>query len=982
MKKPRLLIEEWLPAAAIGVERMREQGTGLNPPNARLHVWWARRPLVVSRAAVLASLLPADFPRDVFERLLGFGQSGKELVKIRQLMDSGRRVQGGFGCERAFKRGLREEDLDKAHAAAHKVFGLDIAVIDPMAGGGSIPLESARLGFHTLANEYNPVACTVLEATVDYPFRFGEKLAQRTRHWAIQWRASAEKRLESFFPKRQDGLVHAYIFARTVPCPDTEGHPHTPLVPNWYLLKPKNSPRRVWAEPVVDKQAGAWRVRIADGTRAGKKAEAPAPTYSGGKGISIFTGFQISDDYIKAKAQAGEMHNALYTVAVKGPSGLDFRPPGESDLAALVAAEKELNKHRAEWEKTGTIPTEQRYHGDCDRSYAYGLTTWASLFTSRQLLGLGVLMQELHRLRDEIVKTEGKQLGEAVVHLLAIVIDKLANWNSVLSSWNAPFARARSVFDRHDFSFKATFCEIAPCHAGVGLEWAVNNVAGAYEELCAIGRSRGAKAASVSLGSAANLPYVTDKSMSAVVVDPPYADNVQYSELADFFYVWLKRAQGDRRPNWFSSYLCDNTEEAVVNLSRHRQGDEATKVPKVRANEFYQRLMRDTFKESRRILRDDGVLTVMFTHKKQEAWEALFTSLVQAGFTITATWPVKTESDRSLHIAKKNAAQSTVILVARKRDDDAEVGYFDAEMRREIRRAAQKAAERLQKEGLNPVDQLVGSFGPAMEVYSRYSEVRTDTGDPVGVGRALGEASEAVTAFRIQQLSERGLQDVEAEGRFYLLCWDVLQAAEFRFNEAKLLGHAVGMDVDLLTAAGLVSKTGDKIKLLSAKDRKRPKKLEQEEIEETLFGTMPTGKKKRVKKGDVLKVHPNDPRFRTALDACHALALRHIEAGGGNSGLGSARQLATQQGWKGGSPAARLMEALLKAAPRALWHEKGKTSAAAEYPEFRAWHSMIDPLFGIAPPEWVEEYVEPDMPLFAASGIKESAEDSEEEADE
>jgi adenine-specific DNA methylase len=388
MKKPRLLIEEWLPAAATGVECMREQGTGLNPPNARLHVWWARRPLVVSRAAVLASLLPADFPRDVFERLLGFGQPGKELVKIRQLMDSGRRVQGGFGCERAFKRGLREEDLDKAHAAAHKVFGLDIAVIDPMAGGGSIPLESARLGFHTLANEYNPVACTVLEATVDYPFRFGEKLAQRTRHWAIQWRASVEKRLESFFPKRQDGLVHAYIFARTVPCPDTEGHPHTPLVPNWYLLKPKNSPRRVWAEPVVDKQAGAWRVRIADGTRAGKKAEAPAPTYSGGKGISIFTGFQISDDYIKAKAQAGEMHNALYTVAVKGPSGLDFRPPSESDLAALAAAEKELNKHRAEWEKTGTIPTEQRYHGDCDRSYAYGLTTWASLFTSRQLLAL------------------------------------------------------------------------------------------------------------------------------------------------------------------------------------------------------------------------------------------------------------------------------------------------------------------------------------------------------------------------------------------------------------------------------------------------------------------------------------------------------------------------------------------------------------------------------------------------------------------
>ena len=740
---------------------------------------------------------------------------------------------------------------------------------------------------------------------------------------------------------------------------------------------------RIWAEPIVDKKAGIWRVRIVDNTRASKKTEPPQPTYSGGKGISLFTDLQISDDYIKAKAQAGQMRSALYAVAVKGSRGLEFQPPTERDVTALVAAENELKKHRAHWEKTNVLPTELYPEVSSeDRPRQYGMPRWADMFSPRQLLVFTLLVEELHRLRPEILKQEGTELGEAIVHLLAFVIDKFTNYNAALSFWHPQRGGMANVFDRHDFSFKVTHAEMAPFSAGAGMKWAVGSVLHAYSEICKLPRHEAASPVGLSLGSATNLPAITDKSITAVVVDPPYADNVQYSELADFFYVWLKRTQGHRRPEWFSSYLCDHTEEAVVNISRHRQDGEKASEARRKANDFYQRLMRDIFKECRRILRDDGVLTVMFTHKKQEAWEALFTSLVRAGFTITATWPVKTESEHSSHQAKKNAAQSTVILVARKRDDDAEVGYFDAEMKRAIRHAAQKAAERLQKEGLNPVDQLVGSFGPAMEVYSRYSEVRTDTGDPVGVGRALGEASEAVTAFRIQQLSERGLQDVEAEGRFYLLCWDVLQAAEFRFNEAKLLGHAVGMDVDLLTAAGLVSKSGDKIKLLSAKDRKRPKKLEQEEIEETLFGAMPTGKKKRVKKGDVLKVHPNDPRFRTALDACHALALRHIEAGGGNPGLGSARQLATQQGWKGGSPAARLMEALLKAAPPALWHEKGKKSAAAEYPEFRAWHSMIDPLFGVTPPEWVEEYVEPDMPLFAASGIKESTEDSEEEADE
>jgi hypothetical protein len=192
-------------------------------------------------------------------------------------------------------------------------------VIDPMSGGGSIPLESARLGFKTYANELNPVACTVLEATVDYPFRFGPELAEKTRKWGRELVKRIEKRLADFFPKRTDGLVHAYIFARTVPCPDTQ-HP-TPLVPDWHLLKPKGSERRVVAEPVVDAEAGTWSVRIREvGRHAGQLKEAPLPTYSGGDGISIFTRTKIPGDYIKAMAQNGKMGSALYAVAVKTPS--------------------------------------------------------------------------------------------------------------------------------------------------------------------------------------------------------------------------------------------------------------------------------------------------------------------------------------------------------------------------------------------------------------------------------------------------------------------------------------------------------------------------------------------------------------------------------------------------------------------------------------------------------------------------------------
>lgn len=963
--KPRLFIEEWLPAAAIGVECIRERSTGQQPPDKRLHVWWARRPLTAARAAVLGSLLPADFPRDVFERLLGFGHPGSNLVRIRRLMDAGVRIPGGFGVGRAFTRGLPERDLERAHVAMRELWGEDVTVIDPMAGGGSIPLEAARLGVRSLANEYNPVACSVLEATTDYSFRYGAELAERARYWGREWIKRIEPRLKDVFPKRNDGLVHAYIYARTVPCPDT-GH-DTPLVPDWSLLKPKGG-IQVVAEPVVDKKAGVWTVRVREvGEGRGQLRQAPTPTYRKGKAVSLFSGNVIPAEYIKARALAGEMRSRLYAVAVKTPQGLTFEPPVERDLDAIEAAATELEKHRARWERENVIPTELYPEVSSDpRPRVYGMPRWADMFSARQLLGMGVLVEELRGLRPEIVAKEGEERGAAIEHLLAFAIDKLTNYNSASSFWHAIRGGMANTFDRHDFSFKVTFAEMAVCNAGGGVAWAIANVVEAWEKLAQLPRAAAAQPVHLTLGSATALPDVADKSLAAVVVDPPYDDNVQYSELADFFYVWLKRTLGHRHPDWFATYLSDHDEEAVVNVSRFREGKEKAAAAKQKARAHYRELMTGTFRECHRILHDDGVLTVMFTHKKQEAWEALFTSLIRSGFTITATWPVKTESEHSLHQARKNAAQSTVFLVARKRDPNAGTGYFDRAMQSEIRKRAESAADRLQKEGLNAVDQLVGSFGPALEVYSRYDEVRTDTGDEVGVDRAIDIASDAVSTWRIQQLAARGLAGVEPEGRFALLCWDVLGAAEFRFNEARLLGHAVGMDVSQLAAAGLVKRSSDKVNILSARDRRRDRAIQDAEDA-----------------GKGGKVHPNDVSFKTALDGCHTLALRYAEAGGGNAGIGAARSLARQQGWDEDSAVAKLMAALVQAAPPALRVERGKTSAAVKFPEFRAWHALMFPLFGIKAPDWNEKQPEViEGGLFATVDAAHESDESDLEEDE
>jgi adenine-specific DNA methylase len=899
-------------------------------------------------------------------------------------MDTGVRVEGGFGVPRAFKGALRDKDVAQAHAGSSKVWGHLPTVLDPMAGGGSIPLESARLGFPTLANEYSPVACAVLEATVDYPFRFGTLVAECARHWGRVWEKRAAERLERFFPKDPGGLVHAYIFARTVPCPST-GH-MTPLVPDWHLLKPKGGIPIV-AVPIADRANGTWTVEIPPDRYWPQQCQGGAPAYlHEGQGCQPVHPKAGADPARVDQDEGASGRNAKRPLRrrAEDPSRAEISPTGRRRSGSRCRCRRPIEAGAqglggAQPDPDRGIP---RRH---DRPEAARLCHAAlgRYVQPAPLLSFGVLVDELQAIRPKIVAEEGEEIGEAVVHLFAFALDKFANWNAILSSWNIKAQRVRSVFDRHDFAFKPTFSEMAPVVANFGLAWATGNVINAYESITELSRDGAHMPIEITQGSATSLIQLGDHSLDAVVVDPPYSDNVQYSQLADFFYVWLKRTQGYRRPEWFSSLLCDYELEAVKNDARFRTGKVTAKEAKAAAQAHYERLLTESFVEAKRVLRPDGVLTVMFTHKKQEAWESLFASLIEAGFTISATWPVKTEAEHSLHQAKKNAAQSTVILVARVRPPNAGTGYFDAGMQARIRRVAEEAAARLEREGLNAVDQLVGSFGPAMSVFSAFDEMSTDTGEKIGVGAAIDIAADAVANWRIRKLAAGGLQGVEPEAQFALLCWDTLRAAEFRFNEAKLLGHAVGMDVSSLEIAGLISVDGDKVKILSATERRRDVPLTNDQAQQLLFGFIQGGGKK-VKKADALKIHPRDPAFRTHLDRAQALALAYADAGGGAAGIGAAKSFTLRHSIKTGDATVRLIEALLKAAPPAVRRDKGEV--ATRFSEFRAWHAMLEPLFGIAAPDWTEK--PPDqgvLQLLARTGAGTDEEDEidleEEEAE-
>jgi adenine-specific DNA methylase len=396
-----LLIEEWLPVQELGIEARRENSTGQHPPPNRLHVWWARRPLVVSRAAVLASLLPAwrpDWPEPLRERfptreayhawvrwLLGIhGDPIAARQRIAEADAQGKRLGAdAYGYRRAFTFSpdqaalieLREIFFDywRAHS---------ITVLDPTAGGGSIPLEALRLGLSVYANELNPVAALILAATLDYPARFGDSLAEDIRYWGDRLLARLRAQLQQYFPVPEDGIPDGYLWARTVACPQT-GKP-IPLSPNWWLQRDDRA--KVAVRLLVHPDWPECRFEIVRGPEAERVAE--QGTIRRGVAVSPWTGEVVDGDYIKRQAQAGRMGQQLYAVVVKTPKGVDFRVPTEADRAATAAAEQELARRLPGWLARDLVPDEEIPEvSNYSRGHRlYGMTRWRDLFAPRQLL--------------------------------------------------------------------------------------------------------------------------------------------------------------------------------------------------------------------------------------------------------------------------------------------------------------------------------------------------------------------------------------------------------------------------------------------------------------------------------------------------------------------------------------------------------------------------------------------------------------------
>lgn len=318
------------------------------------------------------------------------------------------------------------------------------------------------------------------------------------------------------------------------------------------------------------------------------------------------------------------------------------------------------------------------------------------------------------------------------------------------------------------------------------------------------------------------LTSIGNRSIDLVSIDPPYYDNVMYAECSDFFYVWMKRGLGDVFPELFMGELTDKTTEAVANPAQFK-GLGRGKACGLAAKD-YEAKMLSAFKEMHRVLRDDGVMTIMFTHKKVEAWDTMAQALLEAGFMITASWPIHTESEHSLHQAKKNAASSTILMVCRKRPSDAKTSWWD-EIQVKVDDEVRRRAEDFNKKGLRGQDTFIACFGPALQVISENWPVKRKDGTIIRPDEALDRARTTVSAWFMDRIAEGRAETLDTNTRFYILAWYLFHAREFRYDEARKLGLSLNVEVEDLIRRKILEKKGDYVKFLKPQDRAKNKGL-------------------------------------------------------------------------------------------------------------------------------------------------------------
>jgi putative DNA methylase len=838
----RRLIEQAFPLRKVSEDSRHEKNVR-HGHISTLHIWPARRPLAACRAAIIAALMPdpgderdrAELCRKIESITRWKSENGPALDYFR------REICQAFG-------------------------GRAPRVLDPFAGGGAIPLEAMRLGCDVVANDYNPVAWFILKCTLEFPQQLAGKmwplprtpvsqrnrgsegqlsllteqaeegdLADHVRHWGEWVLAHAREELAPYYPTIDGQPTVAYLWARTVPCPDPRCGAEVPLLKTLWLCKkaektlpdsPENRARpdflrikrtRNTTRVVINSRRALRLVPNPKEHRVGFEIWTPGPndevppgTMSGAKSRCPLCGTLLTPDYIKQCGHEGKMGARMTTVVMNTVYGKEYRLPAPGEVTAAEQAAEVLPEAAAQIPYG--LPTEPLPGPEIlgFRVPLYGFKTWADLFTPRQLLALVTFVKWTRAAREEM-----RQLGyleewvEAVDGHLAVALDRLADYNSTIAIWVGDFVG--HTFTRFALPITWDFCEVNAV-SGIGgdyssaVEW-VRRVA--KHTLGAVG---GDDVPTVLQQSATEC---LDGSADAVVTDPPYYDAIPYADLSDFFYVWLRRTVGDRYPKVFAAPLTPKADELV---QQHEDGANGRK-----GKTEYEAGMVSAFRRAWEALVPDGRMVVVFAHKDPAAWETLVTAMIQAGFTVTASWPIDTERSGRIRASRSAALASSIWLVCRKRPEGEGVGRFGA-----VRRAMEeRITERLRyfwDIGISGPDFVWTAAGPALESYSAYDEVRRLDGSPFTVGEFLREVRRLVADFALGQiLKGRSTEGLDEWTRYYLIHRNHFGMEGAPVGECILLSQGYGLDLnDLRGPRGfLVKARGSDLRLARWDERTR-----------------------------------------------------------------------------------------------------------------------------------------------------------------
>ena len=908
------LIEHYLPIDEISIESIRERAAASAlPPLNWLHVWWARRPLNISRAAVAASLVPDDTSRADLLAMLGIPETLlAEHADILEARETGVRTLNGYSQKRAFTYNPSSQDQALLRRNGHTP-----TVLDVTAGGGSIPFEASRLGLKTIANELNPVAAFILRATCEWPQRYGCELRKqygrelgigkydgimgrylkRVREllegvypdvgqpkWMADWNEKYKAEIESGQLVRAKRYDQTYLFARVISCPSCGGH--IPLSPNWRLA-PDGTGIRVLPDTET-RTCGFEIVSTAaeqsSGTINRAIATCPYPD----------CGATTPKGYIAQEAQADRLGQQLYAIIYRDQwqeftksgrpkkrlttkRGFRVATPLDDNTPEVM---RMLTENAEEWGRENILPTESLRRGDkTSTPMDYGMPRWIDMFSPRQQLALGLCVQAFHELVDEDnANGELDDVRKAAWCYIALALDKLINRNSLLARWNN--STVVGTFDSHDFGIVWSYGEMAVSIEGLGLEWAMKDIGACIGELVKMsghpsvpngemdmGNSDLASTApptQVINGPAQYIMELDDASIDCIVFDPPYHNNVNYAELSDFFYVWLKRTAGYVFPEYFTDHLTDKTNEAIASPARFRtQASDAKAADRKSklsasglATQDYLAKMREIFEECRRVIKpaeDGGIMTVMFTHKDLSAWDALITALIEAGFNITRVWPIKTESESSMNIRDKAAARSTMLIACRPRAEDSQIAAPRPwhEVEAEISYGVREDIPTLASYNFKPVDIYNAAYGPALRVISENWGARRITPHPdrihdedpfrVTPTDALEVARREVTRWRAEQISRDWANShPDPITAWYILTQDGTGATVIPFDEANLFAKAIGMDMENSAAQRVLTKRNGRITLDSSRQRFARGDIGEDKATETMLDCVHT----------------------------------------------------------------------------------------------------------------------------------------------